>query len=427
MQKSGVATSGLNNSNLDVETCLRLANWSGYTDTSFVNGSFLRDNRLVDNSSCSPEIEVQGAGIFLSSVLFLCHFYCIYFYFVRLKAKGKSISVSIDFLYVCIDFLYVVVGCAAMSVIYVWRIAMLSLGKLPASSETFAIFLHALSDCCFILSNASASYRLMLVSFNLATGYSKGAQEKLRRMLLFVACSCGVMALSFLGGFSRVLDDPPKSFQCGLPWEFEQKVSNWPSWLRVSTFCVSICTNLLSFYFAVRNFDIQVASSGSSVETSLVERNGSGDLIFGRHRRLLVLSSAFLTTIFWLLVVFIVELPQRMASEAEGAEYKTFSQACTDGWMRMAIIMSLSPVAPSALIRAFAFPICSMIATRSFETGSKSKKLVDSLHNLRSKVVYKDDGTATYRLETLSTAGRSARPVSSLRFSANEDFYVTAQ
>jgi hypothetical protein len=357
----------------------------------------MKCNCSITTSDCTPSKLPDkdiAIGISVSVILCLCYLYCIYFYYVRFKAKSKKCN---D----CLDFVYIIIGCASMSVIHIWR----NINMNPPTSSYF-MFLYAVADCAFILSNASASHRLMLVSFNFAAGFEKSVQEKFKRVSFFVACSCGIMALCFMGGYaSSVMGSP-----CACPWEDD---SAW-AWLRMSAFCFCICINLLSFFLALRNFDMHTrATAGASLEASLVGIQGSGDFVFGRHRRLLVVSIALLTAIFWLLLVFIVLMPQHLASSRVDC-----GSFCV--WIQIASYVTLSSWAPSGCIRAVAFPICSMLATRSFESGSKNRKLGDSFLNLRSKVEYKEDGTATYRLNNFTSNGRCVGPASSSRFSADD-------
>ena len=64
-----------------------------------------------------------------------------------------------------------------------------------------------------------------------------------------------------------------------------------------------------------------------------------------------------------------------------------------------AAIIFLSPA--SAIIRALAYPISSILATLSFETGANKKKKLN-LQSLHTQVVYKDNGAASYRLNNES-------------------------
>jgi hypothetical protein len=366
-------------------------------DKSEFNGTGILNSAHICSSS--DKANSSGVSISISVVLCIFHLFCIYFYYVRFKAKSKKCN---D----CLDFLFIIIGCVSMSANYIWRTIM-------SAPEPNVIFLHAVADCAFILSNASASHRLMLVSFNFAAGYDKSVQEKFRRVSFFVVCSCGIMALCFMGGYASL--SLSKSFVC--PWDFVSQ--DYRAWalLRMSAFCFCICINLLSFFVALRNFDMHTrATAGASLEASLVGIQGSGDFVFGRHRRLLVVSIALLTAIFWLLLIFIVLLPQHMASSQ--GDSGSFPKNCF--WIQIASYVTLSSWAPSGWIRAVAFPICSMLATRSFESGSKNRKLADSFLNLRSKVEYKEDGTATYRLNNFTSNGRCVGPASSSRFSADD-------
>jgi hypothetical protein len=178
----------------------------------------------------------------------------------------------------------------------------------------------------------------------------------------------------------------------------------------------------MSCFAIVRNFGAQTATAENPGTEHLSGGNGSDSLTFGRRRRLLVLSSAVLNAVFWFLYVVIVLLPERLASEAvarsHGDNYFLEDAICPNRWIDISVFMSIYQI--SFVIRAIAFPICSMLATRSIEFGSKLRKIDNAFNTMRTQVVYKEDGTASYRLNSIESSGPCTR------FSA-DDWHVAVQ
>jgi hypothetical protein len=336
-----------------------------------------------------------------SFTLLLC-FYCIYFYLVRLKAKSSMRLIVKDYL----DFLYIVVGCSAMVLFCISEIGYRYNSSCPIKAlATFEIIV-AITDCAFIMSNASASFRLMSVSFKLVTGFGKANQEKFKWLFLFVAALIFSSAFVSMIGIVIICS---KWYQfCGESFIFTGHVfvNTYPNgqlsyWFRFFAILVSVFVYLLAFFVALRNFDSRPVQTTSQ---PFLRRPSDSVMKFGRWRRILVLSSTLFTAISWLLLDFLVFLPQIMDDTRQtqniNASYAftTFYDSCSSNysWSSLSLIITLSPAA--AIIRVVAYPICSMVATRSFESGANRKKEVDSLKTLSMRVVHKADGAAAFRL-----------------------------
>jgi hypothetical protein len=397
----------------------------GPTDTCIFSSNWPCNQGPID----TPSETIRISRIFFSTIFFFLHFYCVYFYWARLKAKQ---NLGARYLNDRLHFVYVFVGCLAMAMYYLYQIVRSSQNNRPApASDPVDILMLVVADCAFIMSNASASYRLIVVKFNLAKGIEKATQEKIKRVLFVLAGSCGVMALLFLVSYSILV--PKQSTTAEFPSALIIMNQDRPiaAYSRIAAFVLSAFANSLSYYFVVRNFD----GSSSSAENPATERlsgsKGSDNLTFGQRRRLFVLCSALFNAVFWLLHVLIVLLPDRMASNEFNAWNSTFcseekrndnpaciEHVCASHWISTSIFVSVYPIA--FVIRAFAFPICSMFATRSFEAGAKFRKMDNNFLTMRAQVVYKEDGAASYRLGNISTSGPSSR------FSA-DDWNVAAQ
>jgi hypothetical protein len=373
-----------------------------------------------------PSDEITISRIFFSIIFFFLHWYCVYFYWARLKAKQDR---GARYLNDRLHFLYILVGCVAMAMYYLYQIVQSSRKIRPAPAyDPLDILMLAVADCAFIMSNASASYRLIVVKFNIAKGIEKATQEKIKRILFVLAGSCGVLALVFLIWYFYIVSAHSMTAEFPSALIISKQDRRIASVLRMTAFFLSTFANSFSYYFVVRNFD----GSSSNTENPVTERLSGGkssdSLTFGRRRRLFVLCSALFNSVFWLLHVFIDLLPSFMASnefstscpekDRNNDESGCIEHVCKSHWISTSIFVSIYPIA--FVIRAFAFPICSMFATRSFEAGAKFRKMDDALHTMRAQVVYKEDGAASYRLGNISTSGPSSR------FSA-DDWHVTAQ
>ena len=348
----------------------------------------------------------------MSSITLVCCFYCIYFYLVRLKAKSSMRLIVKDYL----DFLYIFVGCAAMVALciseFVFDHVYSSRCRIP-TMVTFEITL-AIADCAFIMSNASASFRLMSVSFKLVTGFGKANQEKFKWLFLLVAVLIFSSALVSMIGIVYICSGLVKNQVCGENFLFSGHVLVINSqngllfyYFRFISILVSVFVYLLAFFVALRNFDSRPVQTTSE---PFLRRPSDSVMKFGRWRRILVQSSTLFTAISWLLLDFVVFLPQIMdetryeciIQNVSAIDALTglnvFMKYCSNNyrWASFSLVIKLSPAA--FIIRVVAYPICSMLATRSFESGANRKKEVDSLKTLSMRVVHKADGAAAYRL-----------------------------
>ena len=315
-----------------------------------------------------------------------------------------------------LDFLYIFVGCAAMVALcisdFFFAYGSSTQCHIP-TMVTFEITL-AIADCAFIMSNASASFRLMSVSFKLVTGFGKANQEKFKWLFLLVAVLIFSSALVSMIGIVFICSGLVNNQVCGENFLFSGHVLVIHSrngllfyYFRFISILVSVVVYLLAFFVALRNFDSRPVQTTSE---PFLRRPSDSVMKFGRWRRILVLSSTLFTAISWLLLDFVVFLPQIM--DETGYEcipqnvsaidaltgLNVFMKYCSDKyrWASFSLIINLSPAA--FIIRVVAYPICSMLATRSFESGANRKKEVDSLKTLSMRVVHKADGAAAYRL-----------------------------
>ncbi len=380
---------------------------------SFINST---TSSLHDVLPGPSEIFLLWRYIMSSFTLLLC-LYCIYFYLVRLKAKSSMRLIVKDYL----DFFYIFVGCAAMVSLCISEIIFDvhifgSVFKCHTTIlATFEITL-AIADCAFIMSNASASFRLMSVSFKLVTGFGKANQEKFKWLFLLVAVLIFSSALVSMVGIVIICSKILNRF-CGENFLFTGHVlviqSKNPNgqlfyWFRFFAILVSVFVYLLAFFVALRNFESRPVQATSQ---PFLRKPSDSVMKFGRWRRILVLSSTLFTAISWLLLDFLVFLPQIMDETIRDPEcnpqtqtpdavvaFNKFFDYCSpnNSWASLSLIITLSPAA--SILRVVAYPICSMLATRSFESGANRKRDDDTLKTLSMRVVHKADGAAAYRL-----------------------------
>jgi hypothetical protein len=394
--------------------CVNLCiNWAS---GRYNNGSCLTDTTILhlDNHSGA----FKSSRYIVSAIALLCYSYCLYFYLLRLKAKSSMRLIAKDYL----DFFYIFVGCLSMVLLYVFEIIYNSKYQFFPCRTTALAWLeiaHAIADCAFMMSNASASFRLMSVSFKLVSGFGKASQEKFKRLFLFVAIL--IFASAFVSMIAIIRYGVPyvqKGALCGDTFFFLANVlmnwegGKWAYCVRFGAILVSVFVHLSSFYVALRNFDSRPVQTTSR---PFLQKPSDSVMKFGRWRRILVLSSTLFTAISWLLLNFLVFLPQILdeandvikcencnphkntsASDASRAFYDRCSDNVNYPWSSLSLMIMLSPAA--AIIRVVAYPICSMVATRSFESGANRKKMEDSLKTLSMRVVHKADGAAAFRL-----------------------------
>ena len=404
-------------------------------------------------------------GIAVEVLSVLCYSFCIWFYYVRLKAKTWMRLVTKDYL----EFASIFIGCATLNCVSV-----LKLIKLVAYYEDgdplnrFSLeieLLLAIADFSFIMNNVSAAFSLISFSFKVASGFGKAHQEKFKYLFMSVNFLSLSMAAASIVGFSLNISQDLSSHDCqttyfflhkSCPWEFISSPYFFAPWLRIVCVFIAIVLNTLAIYVALRNFDF-TASSKRDRKHRLIE--GEVTTTFGRGRRVRVFASALFTLISWLLLLFAVFLAQRISSTeitqpncklpTSNSDQQTacendpcgsactcclntkflvnphfcntipnitqilnITQICQDPMFSFAAIIFLSPA--SSIIRALAYPISSILATLSFETGANKKKKLN-LQSLHTQVVYKDNGAASYRLnnESRFSADDWATPSSS--------------
>lgn len=423
----------------------------------FNNGICIDDSTLstwLNDTENGIELPIQSSeqymawGIAVEVLLLLCYSFCIWFYYVRLKAKTWMRLVTKDYL----EFASIFIGCATEN-----SVSVLKLIKLVAYYESgdplnkFSLeneLLLAIADFSFIMNNVSAAFSLISFSFKVASGFGKAHQEKFKYLFMSVNFLCLSMAAASIVGFSLNLSQDLLSHDCqttysylhkSCPWEFISAPYFFAPWLRIVCVSIAIVFNMLAIYIALRNFDF-TASSKRDRKHRLIE--GEVTTTFGRGRRVRVFASALFTLISWLLLLFAVLLTQRISStEITQPNCQLFNsnndpttscnqsdstggacvcclntkflvnqrfhnhpslnitQICQDPMFAFAAIIFLSPA--SAIIRALAYPISSILATLSFETGANKKKKLN-LQSLHTQVVYKDNGAASYRLNNES-------------------------
>ena len=184
---------------------------SYWTAQRFNNGICIDDSTLntwLNDTENSIELPIKSSeqymawGIAVEVLILLCYSFCIWFYYVRLKAKTWMRLVTKDYL----EFASIFIGCATENCVSV-----LKLIKLVAYYESgdplnqFSLeneLLLAIADFSFIMNNVSAAFSLISFSFKVASGFGKAHQEKFKYLFMSVNFLCLSMAAASIVGFS---------------------------------------------------------------------------------------------------------------------------------------------------------------------------------------------------------------------------------
>jgi hypothetical protein len=380
--------------------------------------------------------------ISLLSIFLLCYCYCVYFHYARLQQKkGKSGASLVlkDYL----EVFFVFVGCVDMALLCIFQIVFAVSWDLSGYFSMVEL-MFAIADTAFVMVNTFASSRLMEFSFKFASGNAKNNQNTILRIFLFVSVACSVFGFISVIGYlvnlvsatnnhTAACDSRFEYLRRTCPWGFMPPQFGWVPVLRILTVSASSVASLFVIFVALRNFDSSLslpAPSPNDQKNKTIEEQGLKQKSkFGRMRRIAVISSSLLSTLFWFLVAFVILLPQRLSSidllqygcvESDvtrnqccldfekkvviddGNPDKTtpelnFYVACERPVIGFAIVVALSPAA--AIIRVIAYPICNMLAILSFEIGAKKSITTKSMLDLKTKVRRSESGAAVYRLD----------------------------
>lgn len=361
----------------------------------------------------------------------------MYFHYAKLQQKkGKSGAslVPKDYL----EVFFVFVGCVDMSLLCIFQIAFAAGWQLSGHFSMVEL-MFAIADTAFVIVNTFASSRLMVFSFKFAAGNAKNYQDSILRIFFFVSVACSLLGLISVFGYivnlGRAVNDREtcsgrfEHLRRTCPWGFMPPAFSWVPILRIVAVSASSAASLFAIFVALRNFDSShshpLPSPNDQKNKHKEEQGLKQKSKFGRMRRIAVISSSLLSTLFWFLVAFVILLPQRLAStdllktgcsgssvecclDFEGRVVTdddnptrttpelNFYVACGRDAIGFAIVVALSPAA--AIIRVIAYPICNMLAIRSFEIGAKKNKSTKSMLDLKTKVRRSDTGAAVYRL-----------------------------
>jgi hypothetical protein len=208
------------------DLCLRWA------EQRFNNGNSIDNPTLLSwltpwTPTTPPSVTASknyiASSIAVEAILLLVYSFCIYFYFVRLKAKTFMRLVTKDYL----DFAGIVVGCAAMNAVSALRLA-----RLLSNFEYMLSFpeelLLAIADFSFIMNNVHAAWRLVSFSFKVASGFSTSHPEQFKCLFPSLNILCCCLALASIVGFFMNLSqdysgnckDNYNHLHRTCPWEF---------------------------------------------------------------------------------------------------------------------------------------------------------------------------------------------------------------
>ncbi len=343
-----------------------------------------------------------------------------------------------------LEVFFVIVGCVDMSLLCIFQIAFAAGWRLSGYFSMVEL-MFSIADTAFVMVNTFASSRLMLFSFKFAAGNAKNYQDSILRIFFLVSVACSILGfISVIGYFVNLASALNRESACDArfehlrrtcPWGFMPPLFGWVPVLRIVTVSASSAASLFVIFVALRNFDsshshpVPSPNDHKNKPKTMEEQGLKQKSKFGRMRRIAVLSSSLMSTLFWFLVAFVILLPQRLAStdllkpncsnsDTDGIDccldfsksgvvtdddnpFRTtpelnFYVACGRDAIGFAIVVALSPAA--AIIRVIAYPICNMLAILSFEIGAKKKNSTNSMLDLKTKVRRSDTGAAVYRL-----------------------------